>query len=89
MYMYTKLFSKIKCFCYLPTLFFSARNRKQTINFVWPNSNFTAATGRDAMFHTTPTVCYSVPSIEFKWLVEVANRSISICLRQRGFTIVK
>ena len=29
------------------------------------NSNFTAATGRDAVFHTTPTptVCYSVPSI--------------------------
>ena len=29
------------------------------------NSNFTAATCRDAVFHTTPTptVCYSVPSI--------------------------
>ena len=27
------------------------------------NSNFKAATCRDAVFHTTPTVCYSVPSI--------------------------
>ena len=33
---YTKLFPKIKCFCYLP-YFFSARNRKQTIFFVWPS----------------------------------------------------
>ena len=35
----TKLFSKIKCFCYLPIpYFFPARNRKQTIHFVWPNA---------------------------------------------------
>ena len=53
------------------------------------NSNFTAATCRDAVFHTipTPTVCYSVPSI-----VEVSGgcQSVNIiCLRQRGITIVK
>ena len=42
------------------------------------NSNFTAATGRDAVFDTTPTptVCYSVLSIVEVRLVEVANRSI-------------
>ena len=46
------------------------------------NSNFSAATCRDAAFHTILMPCYSiyVPSI-----VEVANRSI--CLRQRGTTI--
>ena len=34
-----------------------------------PNSsNITAATGRDAVFHTIPTVCDSVP-----WMVEVSK----------------
>ena len=49
------------------------------------NSNFTAATGRDAMLNTTPTVCYSVPSI-----VEGSGgcQSVNICLRQRGITSI-
>ena len=50
------------------------------------NSNFTATTCRDAVFHTTPTptVCYSVPSI-----VEVSGgcQSVNICLHQRGIAI--
>ena len=56
--------------------------------------NITAATGRDAVFHTIPkpTVCYSESVILFRrllMLVEIASRSIYICPRQRGITIVK
>ena len=48
------------------------------------NSNFTAATGRDAVFHTTPTptVCYSVPSI-----VEVSGgcQSVNMSVPTRDY----
>ena len=48
------------------------------------NSNLTAATGRDAVFQTTPTptVCYSVPSI-----VEVGGgcQSVSMSAPTRDY----
>ena len=56
--------------------------------------NITAATGRDAVFHTIPkpTVCYSESVILFRrllMLVEIASRSIYMSAPTGDYYIVK